>query len=126
MTTTSRAILPGFSGDSGDGSLQRWLYEISALVNEKRTEGDIKHAIKRSVKGEAATFLATTDVDLTVQEIVKKMNATFGPTNTGLSIMSKFYSLRQGEEEEAGRFAIRLRSTLHQAWSDFKTIWSRS
>ena len=115
MTTTSRAILPGFNGDSKDGTLQMWLYEIQALVGEKRSEADIKHAIRRSVKGEAATFLSTTEVDLTVGEIVKKMNAAFGPTSTGLSILSKFYALRQGDEETSGRFAIRLRATLHQA-----------
>ena len=45
-----------------------WLYEIQALVSEKRTEPDIKHAIRHSVKGEAATFLFTTEVNLTVSE----------------------------------------------------------
>ena len=39
---------------------------------------------------------------ISVDMIVKKMNAAFGATNTGLSIlMSKFYSLRQGKEQEA-------------------------
>ena len=97
MTTTGRAILPAYNGDSEDGTLHMWLYEIQALVSEKRSEADIKHAIRRSVKGEAATFLSTTEVDLTVSEIVKKMNAAFGPTSTGLSILSKFYALRQGD-----------------------------
>ena len=107
--------LPIFSGDAKDTSYDLWSFEVKCLQSEGRAEADIKLAIRRSLKGQASRSLMSLGTAASVQDILAKFSATFGPTESISTVLSTFYSLRQREGEDAGSFANRLEDCLYQA-----------
>ena len=109
--------LPIFSGDARDTNFDLWDFEVKCLQSEGRAEADIKLAIRRSLKGQASRTLMSLGTDANVHNILKKFRAVFGPTESVSTVLSKFYSMRQSEGEDAGAFASRLEDCLFQATS---------
>ena len=106
--------LPTFSGEEKDSPFDLWHYEVQCLEAEERAEADIRLAIRRSLKGQASRTLMSLGIGASVDEILTKFKAVFGPTVSGQTIMSTFYSLKQREGEDAGTFANRLEDCLYQ------------
>ena len=50
-----------------------------------------------------------------MDDILLKFQSVFGLTETAQNILSRFYSLQQGQTEEAGAFAARLEDAILQA-----------
>ena len=50
-----------------------------------------------------------------IDDILLQYQSVFGPTETAQNILSRFYSLQQGQTEDAGDFAARLEDVIHQA-----------
>ena len=109
--------LPVFSGDEKDTPFELWQFEIQCLQGEGRDEMDVRAAIRRSLKGKASRTLMTLGVNASVSMILDKFSSVFGPTETAQTVLSRFYSLRQKECEDAGSFAARLEDCIRQASS---------
>lgn len=107
--------LPVFSGDAKDTPFDLWHFEVECLQAEKHSEGDIKLAIRRSLRGQASRSLMSLGIKASVSEILEKFRTIFGPSESTSSVLSTFYSLRQKEGEDAGAFSNRLIDCLHQA-----------
>ena len=107
--------LPFFSGEEKDTPFELWRFEIQCLLREGKTENAIKMAIRRSLKGQASRTLLALGVEASVKDILTKFEAVFGSTETAQTILSKFYSLKQKELEDAGSFASRLEDTIQRA-----------
>ena len=107
--------LPIFSGDAKDTTFDLWSFEIKCLQTEGRAEADIRLAIRRSLKGQASRTLMSLGTEASVENILAKFSSVFGPTESISTVLSKFYSLRQKEGEDAGSFASRLEDCLYQA-----------
>lgn len=107
--------LPVFSGDPKDTNFDLWEYEVMCLRSEGVREADIRLAIRRSLKGQASRTLLTLGVGASVDDVLQKFKAVFGPTETAQNVLSMFYSLKQGVAEDAGSFAARLEDVILQA-----------
>ena len=84
-----------FSGDDlkGDVSFEHWEYEIETL-RKAYTEGAIKEAITKSLKGSAAESLRSLGSLATVEQILQSMR--------------DFYALVQEEPEKVPQFATKI------------------
>ncbi|RUS68980.1 hypothetical protein EGW08_023257 [Elysia chlorotica] len=112
---TIQPRLPLFSGESKDTAFDLWRYEVECLRAEGKREADIRMAIRRSLKGQASRTLMTLGVGASVDDILRKFQSVFGPTETAQNILSRFYGLKQGQAEDAGSFAARLEDVILQA-----------
>ena len=86
-----------FFGEDGKGEVtyQTWKYEIECLKQEKKyPEDQILLAIRRAAKGEAANILRRLGVKVSIDEILKKFNSTFGDIDSPELIMKKFYAVK--------------------------------
>ena len=107
--------LPVFSGDGKDSDYEQWAYEVHCLVNEKWPEDELKLLIRRSLKGQASRTLMNLGTEATVPQILAKFKAAFGPVLSMNTVMAQFYSLKQGQSEDARGYASRLEDCAHQA-----------
>lgn len=107
--------LPVFSGDEKDCPYDVWEFEVKCLLQEERSQHDIRLAIRRSLKGQAARTLMSLGTEASVKDILTKFEAVFGETLTAQTVLSQFYSLRQKTGEDAGAFALRLENTIQKA-----------
>lgn len=105
-----------FSGSSKDTAFDIWKYEIDCLISERFfTADEILLAVRRSVKDRAARVLMHMGPGVSISDILHKFNSIFGSIDTGTSLLSSFYSAKQGELESATDFATRLEDLLSQA-----------
>ena len=107
--------LPQFSGEAKDANFAIWKYEVQCLINEKRSDTEIKTAIRRSLRGRASRTLLTLGEDASSADILNKFKSVFGSTQTAQTVLSTFYTLRQKDGEDAGTFAGRLEDVITQA-----------
>ena len=107
-----------FFGEDGKGEVtyQTWKYEIECLKQEKKyPEDQILLAIRRAAKGEAANILRRLGVKVSIDEILKKFNSTFGDIDSPELIMKKFYAVEQKPSESLISYAARIEELFSQA-----------
>ena len=107
-----------FSGDptSKDTDYDVWKYEVECLIADKiHSEEQILPAVRRSLKGNAARVLMHLGQKVTLHDILVKFDAVFGSVDMSQSLLSSFYSAKQGERENVSTFANRLDDLLSKA-----------
>lgn len=119
--TTSQLLeknprLPIFSGDKkGDTNFDLWKYEVQCLLKENYCESVISQAIRRSLKGDAARIVMVLGPDANITDILSKFESVYGTIHSKATVLSKFYSARQQEEENVAAWGCRLEDLLNQA-----------
>jgi hypothetical protein len=97
-----------FSGDSKECSYAQWRYEVNGLIHDGVPEVGIFHAIRRSVKGMAASMLIQLGETASLTAILAKFDRMFGNILSVETLLEKFYSAKQTPAEDVTAWACRL------------------
>ena len=123
ITVTDRNNPPRLSTFSGEDSksknetsFEEWKYEVDCLRQDKEvTESQVGQAIRKSVKYQAKRVIMPLGAAATVDEIMNKLQSVFGNVATRGSIMRKFYTALQKQDESVRSWGLRLEEILLQA-----------
>ncbi|XP_070538315.1 uncharacterized protein [Ptychodera flava] len=107
-----------FSGDpnrKGDAEFEIWRDQIQSLIDSNIYPPEaLTPAVRRSLKGHAAGVLTTMRRDATVEQIIKKLEGSFGEMEDGAALLERFYrDSRQRDDETAVEFGDRLERAIH-------------
>jgi hypothetical protein len=101
--------------DKGEVSWETFKFEIEALMADQIfTEEEILFGIRRAAKGTAGEIIRHLDLDTTVQEVIRKLNSTYGSIDNKQTILRKFYACTQGTDS-VNTFASKLEEIYAQA-----------
>ena len=114
-TTTGFPKISTFYGDGkGETSCETYRFEIQALIDEKVYKPEqIMLGVRRSVRGPAADILRRLGTGVTIEDVIKKFNGTFGSTNTKDTIRRKLFSCTQ-DNDTVTAFATKLEELFAQ------------
>jgi hypothetical protein len=114
-TKFSHLKISTFYGEKGKGDVnfKTWDYEIKCLMG-KHPEEEICHAIRRSVKGDAASVLRRLGVDARLMDILRKFDSIYGDIDTKESLLKKFYACEQEKNESVTTYATRVEELYAQ------------
>lgn len=112
--------LATFSGEEptpkGEVSYLVWQYEIKCLMREKsHSQNTILHAVRRSLKGIAGRTLLSLGENVTLSQILEKLDGIYGVVYSGEAIMQQFYTESQQANESAAVWACRIEDLLQRA-----------
>ncbi|XP_053372981.1 uncharacterized protein LOC123532109 [Mercenaria mercenaria] len=91
--------LSNFYGEDnkGDVTYEAFKYEIQSLLSEKVfTEAQIMLGVRRALRGTASDIVRRLGTGISIRDILKKLDSTYGNIESQESIMKKFYSCVQG------------------------------
>lgn len=105
-----------FSGDDAKGeiSYDQWRQEVLALEREGLPEATIHQCLRRSIRGTAADVVHNLGEEVSISEIVDKLDQMYGNVLPSENILEKFYSSRQEGQECVAAWACRLESIMAQ------------
>lgn len=107
--------LPTFSGSGKDCSYGRWKYDVKCLMgNQKYSVDTVLEAVRKSLKSPAADVLPRLGINPTLQQVINKMDSTYGSVLSGQAILQKFYTDEQGDESCVA-YSMRLEDWIFQA-----------
>jgi hypothetical protein len=106
--------LTKFSGDSSEG-YDLWRYQLLSLKNEKHRPEDIADAIRASLQGKAGGIVARLGTDVSVEQILQKMDSIFGEVGAEADCLANFFSARQAPTETIAEYSCRLEKLLDLA-----------
>lgn len=103
-----------FSGDqTKDAAYDIWKYEVRSLLREKiHALPVIVHAVRKSLRGEAARAVMRLGERADIDVILEKLDAIYEVVEPVEVLLSKFYSSEQGEQEAVASWACRLEDML--------------
>lgn len=110
-----------FYGDTtsltkGEVTYDQWRYEVRSLLVENTYKKEtILQAIRRSVRGEASKMLMRLGTDVTIETILEKFESVYGVVDTKESLLARFYSAKQRDDEDITTWSCRLEDILSQA-----------
>ena len=105
-----------FSGDGnkGETSWEGYKFEIQALVEEKQYAPEqIMLGIRHTTRGTAADIVRRLGTGVTIDDVLKKFNSTFGTIESKRSVLRKIYSCTQGTDS-VKKYASRLEDYFAQ------------
>lgn len=118
ITSSQQPRISLFYGDNikGEATYAQWVYEVKCLLLEKTHKPEaISQAIRRSLRGEASNLARRLGICATIPEILDKFESVYGDVDTKEHLLSKFYSAKQGENENVTKWSCRLEDILSTA-----------
>ena len=110
--------LSQFSGESGNKnevSYAQWSFEVKGMQRDGTySEGSVLQTIRRSLKGKAGEVLLHLGDDVTVKEVLAKLELVFGNVLPAEAILERFYMARQEEGENVATWACRIEDLVTQ------------
>ena len=106
-----------FFGETGKGevSWETFKYEIEAVrIGYVFTQEQILFGIRRSVKGSAGDKIRRLGPGVTLNHVLDKLESAYGTVETKESVLKKFYTCEQKENESVESFASRLEELFDQ------------
>ena len=110
--------LSTFYGEENKGEVnwKSYKFEIRSLQEEKfYSTQQILLGIRRSTKGTASDILRRLGTGVGIEEIISKLESTFGDIETKESCLRQFYACLQTEKESVAQYATRLEELYSQA-----------
>ena len=111
--------LPVFSGSKpgkGEVTYRQWRYGVTSLYVDKTwPQSAILEAVRRSLRGMAADTLISLGMNITVKEVVVKLDSIFGTVDTPEQLIEKFYIARQEDKESVSEWGCRLTGLASKA-----------
>lgn len=110
--------LPKFSGEmKGDQvAYDIWKFEVQSLVQDQSHKPEmINQAILRSLRGDALRVVKRMGPKTSVEDLLAKLDSSFGIIDSGEDLLAQFYSANQGESEGAVAWSLRLENLLDRA-----------
>jgi hypothetical protein len=115
--------IPFFSGEVGkDTTYDLWQFEVDCLLQSKQRSADVVlHAVRKSLKGDAAQMSMKLGHKASLSELLVKLKSAFGTLRSHSILLSDFYSITQGATEDVSAWSCRLESLVHRI-SERRTI----
>lgn len=113
--TGNQTRISQFSGDGakGDVSFEQWRFEVRSMLKDAIfSEPIILQTLRRSLRGTAADVLLHMGADVSVKDVLTKMERIFGNILPPEAILERFYSAKQLEVERVATWACRLEDSL--------------
>jgi hypothetical protein len=108
-----------FSGDEpmgkGDISYDQWRHEVSCLMKDGFREKLVLLAMRRSLKGTAASVMLNLGVDIHAKDVLEKFNVVFGNILPNEMLLEDFYTARQLQSETVVAWGCRIERLLMKA-----------
>ncbi len=107
-----------FSGSSTakNENLEIWKYEVECLLSGHQYPVEaVAEAVRRSLKGEAASLVKRLGITASIPGIIRKLEGVFGNVVLTENLLAEFYSTRQKTDEDVARWSCRLEEILDQA-----------
>ncbi|GFR97636.1 modulator of apoptosis 1-like [Elysia marginata] len=101
-----------FNGDPLD--YQLWRQQLRSLVGEQHPVRGIKDAIRSSLQGQAGHVAAFLSPEVTITEIMSKLDSAYCTLDTEADALWSFYGARQRQEETVADWGCRLETLLAQ------------
>ena len=104
--------------NKGETSWETFKFEIQSLLADKAfSKEQILLGVRRAVKGNAADIIRRLGPGISLDEVLIKLNSTYGSVETEESVLRKFYSCQQSPKETIASYASRLEELYSQAVS---------
>ena len=93
-----------------------WKREVEVMRDSRIYNDDmLKQAVRNSLTGNIRKVLLTMKADVTLEEIIDKLESIYGNVRTGESVIEEFYSSNQTKEESVSAWGLRLESLVQSA-----------
>lgn len=103
-------------GSKGEVTWETFKFEVGSVQIAKTfTEEQILHGIRRAVKGEASDIVRRLGTTSSLEEVMGKLQSTYGHIDSKETVLKKFYSCTQQGKETVTTFASRLEELFAQA-----------
>ena len=99
-----------------ESNFEEWKVEIECLKKSGvYPEYIVNQALRNSVKGQARRVLFTLGSAATTEQIMDKLERTFGNVASGQTVLQEFYTAEQKENESVTLWGIRLEEIFQRA-----------
>lgn len=120
ITQINPPKLPLFSGtdepQKGEVPYEVWSFELKCLIKSGQyTEHLLLQAVRNSLKGLARSMLVPLGEDVSLTDVINKLDGFFGSVSTNENLMQAFYSDFQKDSESIVVYASRLEETISKA-----------
>ena len=113
-----------FYGSPVDGKSQAvpyevWRYEVSCLQNERQNEAErrtLQQSVRFSLKSQAAKALIQLGPRASLSQQITHLDSIYGHVESAETVLQRFYSARQTENETVTEWSCRLEDLIQQAW----------
>lgn len=100
----------------GDSTWEMFKFEVQSVLNENLyTDEQILHGLRRALKGSANDKMRRIGSAASPQDILDKLESSYGTIETKESVMKKFYTCEQKPQEKVEEFASRLEELFDKA-----------
>lgn len=110
--------LPIFSGDDqkGEVSFEVWRFELKCvMIDDSIDDSLVLQAIRRSLRGTARQMLIPLGEKATCQDIIAKLDTLYGNVSSSETVLQKFYTECQRDNENVTSYGCRLENLLQIA-----------
>ena len=105
-----------FSGSGKDCSFGRWKHEARCLeADDRYSPSTVLEAVRKSLKTPAADALPRLGVNPTLDQVIKKLESTYGSVLSGEVLLERFYSSKQTADENCAKWSNRIEDLVYQA-----------
>ena len=109
-----------FSGDDskpkGEATYEEWRYEVKCTRRDKvYPENVIGQAIRKSLRGPAKREIVQMGPSASVEDIMERLESTFGNVASGMSVLQEFFTASQKQEETVAAWGLRLEEIMQNA-----------
>ena len=99
-----------------ESNFEQWKVEIDSLRDSSGyPEHIVNQVMRNSLKGEARRVLFTLGPEATADDIMQKLQVTFGNVASGQTVLQEFYTAEQRENESVTLWGIRLEEIYQRA-----------
>ena len=99
-----------------ESNFEQWKVEIDSLRDSSGyPEHIVNQVMRNSLKGEARRVLFTLGPEATADDIMQKLQVTFGNVASGQTVLQEFYTAEQKENESVTLWGIRLEEIYQRA-----------
>lgn len=110
--------MSSFYGEEGKGDVKwnTFKYEIESIISDESfSKEQILLGIRRALKGNASDKVRRMGPDVTLTDVIEKLDNDYGTVESKESVMRKFYCSQQRANETVEQFSSRLEELFDQA-----------
>lgn len=99
-----------------ESTFEEWKVEIDSLRKSPAIpEYAVKQILRNSLKGDARKTIVMLGSDPTTEQMIEKLERTFGNVASGQSVLQEFFTAEQKENESVALWGIRLEEIYRRA-----------
>ena len=100
----------------GEVPFEVWRHEVECLQRDEGLSPEsLARLVRRSLRGEAGQLVLNMGLDISVIEIVDKLEGFYGTVETGAVLLQQLYSSKQEQSESIAAYSARLQLIIDKA-----------